>query len=295
LAALLDAGHEIALVLTQPDRPAGRGMRPAASAVKKLALERGLEIAQPPTLKSDDALAKLRASNADAMIVAAYGLLLPPAALTAARLGALNIHASLLPRWRGAAPIQRALLAGDDETGITIMQMDAGLDTGPMLSQSRLAIAANDDAGALHDKLAALGAQAVVEALAGIEAGRLRAIPQPQTGVTYASKILQEDTIVDWRQSAQEIGRRLRALSPVPGARSSWRGEMLKLWRGERIQRSGAPGLVLEAGAEGIVVGCGTDALRLVELQRAGGKRLPAAEFLRGSPIASGEQLGAPR
>jgi methionyl-tRNA formyltransferase len=270
-------------------------MRSATSAVKKLALDRSLVVAQPPTLSSEGAIAQLRDANADALVVAAYGLILPVAALESARLGALNIHASLLPRWRGAAPIQRALLAGDRETGITIMQMDAGLDTGPMLLQRSLPIAEKDDAGTLHDKLAALGARAIVEALAAIDSGELRATPQPGAGVTYASKISSGDFTIDWRQSAEEIERRLRALSPVPGARSSWRGETLKVWRGERVDRQGAAGRVLEAGPAGIVVGCGANALRLTELQRAGGKRLPAAEFLRGCAIAAGEQLGASR
>jgi methionyl-tRNA formyltransferase len=290
---LLGAGHEVALVLTQPDRPSGRGLRPATSAVKRLALERGLEVFQPQSLKTDDALERLAAARADVMVVAAYGLLLPARALSATPHGALNIHASLLPRWRGAAPIQRALLAGDRETGITVMQMDAGLDTGPMLSQHRLGIGADDDAGTLHDKLAALGAGAIVAALAGLPAGGAKPVPQPADGVTYAKKMTAQDAEIDWTRPCAEVERRLRALRPAPGARTTLRGEAIKLWRASCESRSGAPGAVLEAGAGGVLVACGEGALRVSELQRAGGKRLAAADFLRGCPIAGGEHLGA--
>jgi methionyl-tRNA formyltransferase len=283
----------VPLVLTQPDRPAGRGLRPAASAVKQLALSRGLEIFQPASLKDEAALERLAAARAQALVVAAYGLILPQRVLELAPHGALNIHASLLPRWRGAAPIQRALLAGDAETGITIMQMDVGLDTGPMLSRHRLAIDAEDDAGSLHDKLAALGAEAIVGALADIEAGRARSVLQPVTGVVYAKKITPEDAEIDWREPCAQIERRLRALRPAPGARTRLRGEPLKLWRASREARSGAPGTVLESGPAGVLVACGDGALRVTELQRAGGKRLRAEEFLRGCPIAAGERLGA--
>jgi methionyl-tRNA formyltransferase len=282
----------VPLVLTQPDRPAGRGLRPAASAVKQLALSRGLEVFQPASLKDEAALERLAAAGAQVLVVAAYGLILPQRALEMAPHGALNIHASLLPRWRGAAPIQRALLAGDAETGITIMQMDVGLDTGPMLSQHRLAIAADDDAGSLHDKLAALGAEAIVLALAEIEAGRARAVPQPEAGVVYAKKVTPEDAEIDWSESSAQIERRLRALRPAPGARTRLRGEPLKLWRAGRDARGGAPGTVLESGPAGVLVACGDGALRVSELQRAGGKRLRTEEFLRGCPIAVGERLG---
>jgi methionyl-tRNA formyltransferase len=263
--------------------------------VKKLALERGLAVFQPDSLKGDDALARLEATRAEVMVVAAYGLLLPPRALAACGLGALNIHASLLPRWRGAAPIQRALLAGDRETGITIMQMDAGLDTGPMLSQHRLAIAPQEDAGSLHDKLAALGAEAIVRALAELQAGRAHPVAQPVQGVTYAQKIAAQDAEIDWARPCEEIERKLRALRPAPGARTRLRGESLKLWRADCSPRRGEPGTVLAVDAAGIVVACGEGSMRVSELQRAGGRRLAAAEFLRGCPIAVGERLGPAR
>jgi methionyl-tRNA formyltransferase len=282
----------VPLVLTQPDRPAGRGLRPAASAVKQLALFRGLEVFQPASLKDESALARLVAARAQLLVVAAYGLILPQRVLEMAPHGALNIHASLLPRWRGAAPIQRALLAGDAETGITIMQMDVGLDTGPMLSQHRLAIEADDDAGSLHDKLAVLGAEAIVAALAEIEAGRARAAPQPEAGVAYAKKVTPEDAEIDWGESCAQIERRLRAMRPAPGARTRLRGEPLKLWRASSDARGGAPGTVLESGPAGVLIACGDGALRVSELQRAGGKRLRTEDFLRGCPIAAGERLG---
>jgi methionyl-tRNA formyltransferase len=225
-------------------------------------------------------------------VVAAYGLLLPPAVLGLAPHGALNIHASLLPRWRGAAPIQRALLAGDAKTGISIMRMEAGLDTGPVLAQRELPIAPEDDARSLHDKLAALGARMIVEALADIAQGRSRATPQPQDGVTYAHKILKQETVIDWRASAAQIERAIRALRPAPGAGTQLHGTTLKLWRASMVEARGAPGQVLEASAAGILVACGEGALRVTELQRAGAKRLGAAEFLRGQPLEAGEQLG---
>ncbi|MFY9317917.1 MAG: methionyl-tRNA formyltransferase, partial [Burkholderiales bacterium] len=245
LVALFDAGHDVALVLTQPDRPAGRGMRSSASAVKQAAVARGLELSQPQSLKDQAALPRLAAAKPQVLVVAAYGLILPQPALDIAPHGALNIHASLLPRWRGAAPIQRALLAGDHETGITIMQMDAGLDTGPMLAQHRLAIAPQDDGGSLHDKLAALGAEAIVRALAELEAGRLRPVAQPEQGVTYAQKIAAREADIDWSRSCEEIERRLRALRPSPGARTQLRGEDVKLWRARCVAARGAPGTVL--------------------------------------------------
>lgn len=280
------------LVLTQPDRPAGRGMRPAASAVKLLAAANRLEVFQPGSLKDDAAFDRLAAAGAQALIVAAYGLILSQRALELAPHGALNIHASLLPRWRGAAPIQRALLAGDADTGITIMQMDAGLDTGPMLSQHRIAIAKDDDTGSLHDSLAVLGAEAIVAVLKEIEAGRARAAPQPEAGAVYARKIASEDAEIDWSESCAQSERRVRAMRPAPGARTYLRGEPLKIWRASLDARTGMPGTVLESGAAGVLIACGDGALRVSELQRAGGKRLRAADFLRGCPIATGERLG---
>jgi len=295
LAALLDAGHNVALVLTQPDRPAGRGLRSSASAVKQLALQKGLEVFQPASLKDDDALARIAAARPEVLVVAAYGLLLPPRALELAPLGALNIHASLLPRWRGAAPIQRALLAGDRETGITIMQMDAGLDTGAMLLQRPLAIGPDDDTQSLHDRLASLGAEAIVQALADSVEGKLNPVPQPEAGATYARKIGKQEAELDWTRPCVALERAVRALRPQPGARTQLGGVALKLWRASCAAAQGAPGTVLRSGAEGVLVACGEGALLATELQRAGGARLPAADFLRGFPIDAGARLGAAR
>jgi methionyl-tRNA formyltransferase len=292
---LLDAGHDVPLVLTQPDRPAGRGLHTSASAVGQLAAARGLEIFQPQTLKEAGVLDRLAAARPDILVVAAYGLIVPPRALEVAPHGAINIHASLLPRWRGAAPIQRALLAGDRETGITIMQMDAGLDTGPMLALHRLAIADGDDAQSLHDRLAALGAKAVVEALADVAAMHVTPLPQPEAGAIYARKISKEESELDWARPCAVLERAVRALRPSPGARSHLRGEVIKVWRARCVARAGLPGEVLESGDEGILVACGEGALLATELQRAGGKRLAAADFLRGFPLARGERLGAAR
>ena len=291
LVALLEAGHEVPLVLTQPDRPAGRRLRPAASAVKQLARSRGLELFQPETLRDAAAQARIGAARPDALVVAAYGLILPQAVLDTAPLGALNVHASLLPRWRGAAPIQRALLAGDRETGVTIMRMEAGLDTGPIVAQARVAIDADDDAQTLHDKLAALGARMIVGALADAAAGRAHSVPQAESGVTYARKIDKLESRIDWRAPAADLERLVRALRPAPGAAARWRGETLKIWRSRTETVSGVPGSVLESGPTGLLVACGRGALRILELQRAGGKRLAADVFLRGCPIAAGERL----
>jgi len=270
-------------------------MHASESAVKQLARQLGLPIYQPETLRSEQALEPLAAARPEVLVVAAYGLILPPPMLELAPRGAINIHASLLPRWRGAAPIQRALLAGDRETGITIMQMDAGLDTGPMLAQHGLAIAPDDDAGTLHDKLASLGAEMIVRALADLEAGRARPQPQRAEGATYARKISAQEAEIDWARPSAEIERRLRALRPSPGARTHLRGEAVKLWRASRASEIGEPGEVLAADDAGVLVACGEGALRVSELQRAGGRRLAAADFLRGSPIAVGERLGSAR
>lgn len=293
LAALLRSRHRVSLVLTQPDRPAGRGLRPAPSPVKRLAAEVGLALLQPATLRDAGVERTLAETSPDALVVAAYGLLLPRGVLEIPRWGCLNIHASLLPRWRGAAPIPRAILAGDQETGITIMQMDEGLDTGAMLLQRSLPIESGDTAGTLHDKLAALGAQCIVEALDALEAGRLRPIPQPEAGACYAPKIDKAETAVDWTRDAAFIDRLVRAFNPQPGATTSVRGTALKLWRAQPVEvDGGAPGSVLRADAQGLVVGCGSGALRILELQRAGGRRLPAAEFLKGFPLRPGDRLG---
>ena len=291
LTALQDAGHEIALVLTQPDRPAGRGLRLVPSAVKALALEHGLEVHQPVDLKGPETLARLGSVGADAMVVAAYGLILPEPVLAIARLGAINIHASLLPRWRGAAPIQRAILAGDAHTGISIMQMDRGLDTGPVFAVERVEIAADEDSASLHDRLADAGARAIVATLAQLERGQVRAQPQPAEGACYAAKIAKAEAEIDWSEGAPAIERKVRAFNPQPGASTAIRGAALKIWRARAADARGTPGTVLEAVPKGIVVACGAGALTIHELQRAGGKKLAAAQFLAGFPIAAGERL----
>jgi methionyl-tRNA formyltransferase len=291
LAALVRAGHDIALVLTQPDRPAGRGLRLAPSAVKALARERGLALYQPASLKDEEALARLRALGADAMVVAAYGLMLPEPVLALPRLGAINIHASLLPRWRGAAPIQRAILAGDARTGISIMQMDRGLDTGPVLAAESIPIAADDTSASLHDKLAELGARLIVTVLSQLVHGQLRPQPQPAAGASYAAKITKAEAEIDWREAAPVIERMVRAFNPLPGASTTIKGAGLKIWRACVSRAEGAPGTILEAGAESIVVACGTKSLCVLELQRAGSKKLAAAQFLAGFPLAAGERL----
>lgn len=289
LSALLGAGHRVSLVLTQPDRPAGRGLKAQASAVKQLALDRGLALAQPATLKDEAVLAQLAALEADVMVVAAYGLLLPQRVLDLPRLGCLNIHASLLPRWRGAAPIQRAILAGDTETGITIMQMDAGLDTGAIRLAASLPIAPDDTAQTLHDRLAGLGARLIVEALHN----PLPAVAQDSARATYAAKITKAEAKIEWTRSAADIDRAVRAYNPVPGAFTSWQGQMLKIWRAEPLESPAhaEPGTVLHAG-DGLCVATGEGSLRLLEVQRAGGKRMDVRTFLAGAVLNAGERLG---
>lgn len=290
LEALADAGHDLVGVLTQPDRPAGRGMKLAPSAVKQAALARGLPVLQPASLKTPEAQAELAALNADVMVVAAYGLILPQAVLDLPRLGCLNIHASLLPRWRGAAPIQRAILAGDTETGITIMQMDAGLDTGAMLTQTPVPIRDTDTAASLHDTLAAAGARAIVAALENPSA----LVPQAQDAreATYAAKLGKEEAQLDWRQPADALARAVRAYNPAPGAWTLLDGAPLKIWAAEAVAGAGQPGTLLRAGAEQLVVACGSGALALRTVQPAGGKRMPAAAFLAGRPLAPGTLFG---
>ncbi len=303
LERLHAAGFEIPLVLTQPDRPAGRGMKLQASPVKQFALAHGLAVAQPHGLRLDGKYpeeaaatrAAIEAARADVMVVAAYGLILPQWVLDAFKHGCLNIHASLLPRWRGAAPIHRAIEAGDAETGVTIMQMDAGLDTGDMLLVERLPITANDTTASLHDKLAVLGGRLIVETLELLACGGLQPVRQPAEGVTYAHKIEKQEAAIDWRMSATVIERRIRAFNPFPVAATTWQEESIKLWQShvEEDRRSEqAPGTVLSAGPGGIAVLCGQGVLRLTELQRAGGKRLPAADFLRGFDVPAGAVLG---
>lgn len=293
LEALLAAGLDVCLVLTQPDRPAGRGMRLRASEVKTFALDRGLRVEQPATLRGDAAQTLLSAQRAQAMVVAAYGLILPAQVLGLFRLGCINIHASLLPRWRGAAPIQRALLAGDEVTGVSIMRMDEGLDTGPVLLQEAVPIAARETARSLHDKLAGQGARLIVTALERLQAGALPAQPQPADGVTYADKITKAEARLDLAESAALLERKVRAFNPYPVAVLAIGGEAVRIWQAESLaQPCGAPGLVAEITDAGIVVCCGAGALRLEVLQRPGGKRLPAIEFARGAQLHAGMRLG---
>ncbi|OUL99550.1 methionyl-tRNA formyltransferase [Variovorax sp. JS1663] len=301
LEAIAAAGFDIVLVLTQPDRPAGRGMKLQASPVKQLAVARNWPVAQPRSLRLDgkypeDAAAARAAildAKADAMVVAAYGLILPQWVLDAPRLGCLNIHASLLPRWRGAAPIHRAIEAGDEETGVTIMQMDAGLDTGAMLVRESLAIG-EDSTALLHDRLAALGARLIVDALKQAETSALQPEAQPAEGVTYAHKVEKPEAQIDWSQEAAAIVRRIRAFDPFPGATSTLDGETLKLWAA-RVQ-SGAPadppGTVLAVSSTGVAVAAKGAVVMLTELQRPGGKRLPVADFLRGFDVKPGQVFG---
>ena len=303
LERLHAAGFEIPLVLTQPDRPAGRGMKLQASPVKQFALNHGIAVAQPRSLRLDgkypeDAAAAreaILAARADAMVVAAYGLILPQWVLDAPARGCLNIHASLLPRWRGAAPIHRAIEAGDAETGVTIMQMDAGLDTGDMLLIERLPIAATDTTGSLHDRLAVLGGRLIVEALEIAACGGLMAVRQPEDGVSYAHKIEKAEAAIDWSLPAAVLERRVRAFNPFPGAGSVLGGEAVKVWSAhpEATTATAAPGQVLTADAQGIRVATGDGVLVLTELQRAGGKRLSAADFLRGFAVAPGQVFDA--
>ncbi len=294
LEALLAAGHEIVLVLTQPDRPAGRGLQPTPSEVKRLALARGLRINQPLSLKTPGAADALRDTGAEAMIVAAYGLILPPPVLDAFPRGCINIHASLLPRWRGAAPIQRALLAGDATSGISIMQMDVGLDTGPVLTQTALDIAPDETAGSLHDRLAAMGGRAIVEALARLMGGNVQPTSQDDNLAVYAPKIGRREAAIRWTDSAEVSERQVRAFDPVPGAHARFNGEPLKIWRARARpdDRARPPGEVLAVGPQGIEVACGgATVLVLTQLQRPGGKRLAVADLLRGHGVAVGSRF----
>jgi methionyl-tRNA formyltransferase len=296
LARLHAAGLDVALVLSQPDRPSGRGMKVAPSPVKAFALEHGIAVAQPRGLRldgkfGDDAAAAneaIRAAAPDVIVVAAYGLILPPWLLALPRHGCLNIHASLLPRWRGAAPIQRAIEAGDDVTGVTIMQMDAGLDTGAMLVAETIEIGADDSAGALQARLAALGGELIVQALGALAKARLVGRPQPEAGVTYAAKITKAEATIDWRAPAAEIERRLRAFDPAPGARSVLAGETITCWRGVVCAGDGRPGEVVAVDGGALTVACGQGRLALTELQRAGGRRMAAEALLRGWTPAVG-------
>jgi len=292
LQAILDAGFNVVVALTQPDRPSGRGMQLTPSPVKQLAVSHGIPVEQPVSLRSEEAQALVRSYNLDVLVVVAYGLILPQAVLDMPRYGCLNIHASILPRWRGAAPIHRAIEAGDAETGVCIMQMDAGLDMGGIVDEAHLAIEATDTTALLHDRLAALGAErivAVLKKLAAVE--RLVAMPQPEAGVTYAHKLEKQESLLDLKASAAELDRKIRAYNPFPGTVLHSGEQPIKIWGAHIVAASGQPGTVLSSGDEGVVVACGEGALCLEMLQAPGGKRLKAADFLRGHPLPVGTLL----
>ena len=292
LQAILDAGFNVVVALTQPDRPSGRGMQLTPSPVKQLALNHGIPVEQPVSLRNDEAQALVRSFNLDVLVVVAYGLILPQVVLDMPRYGCLNIHGSILPRWRGAAPIHRAIEAGDAETGVCIMQMDAGLDTGGVVDEARLAIEATDTTALLHDRLAALGAERIVAVLKKLAAGEmLVATPQAEAGVTYAHKLEKQESLLNLKAAASELDRKIRAYNPFPGAVVRSGEQPIKIWGAHIVAASGQPGTVLSSGDEGIVVACGADALCLEVLQAPGGKRLKAADFLRGHPLPVGTLL----
>jgi len=290
LEALLH-DRQIAAVLTQPDRPSGRGMQLVASPVKQLALAHGIPVLQPATLKTEAAQQAIATLGADVMVVAAYGLILPKAVLELPRYGCLNIHASLLPRWRGAAPIQRAIQAGDAETGITIMQMDAGLDTGNMLLRQPCPIAANDTGTSLHDKLAVLGASSILQTLRLLQAQQLLPVMQNDAEACYAPKLLKQEAQIDWQLDAHIIERTIRAFNPFPVCTTNLQGEVIKVWQASLCERQGEPGTVLAVSKQCIVVACGKGALCLEVLQRPGSKAQPVTQFLQAMPISVGDQF----
>ena len=293
LKAIAAAGFEIPLVLTQPDRPKGRGMQLAPSPVKQAALELGLRVAQPEKLRNNaEALQMLKGVDADVMVVAAYGLILPQDVLDAPKHGCLNIHASLLPRWRGAAPIQRAIEAGDAETGVCIMQMDIGLDTGDVVSEHRYAIQPTDTANEVHDALMSLGAAAIVADLQQLKTeGRLKSVKQPEEGVTYAQKLSKEEARINWNESAAVIERKIRAFNPVPAAWVAYQGKPMKIWRAETVTQQGRAGEVLSCSPDGLIVACGANALKITELQPSGSKRMSIQAFAAGRTIEVGTVL----
>ena len=293
LKAIAAAGFEIPLVLTQPDRPKGRGMQLAPSPVKQAALELGLRVAQPEKLRNNvESLQMLKEVDADVMVVAAYGLILPQDVLDTPKHGCLNIHASLLPRWRGAAPIQRAIEAGDAETGVCIMQMDIGLDTGDVVSEHCYAIQPTDTANEVHDALMNLGAEAIVADLQQLKAeGRLKSVKQPEEGVTYAQKLSKEEARVDWNESAAVIERKIRAFNPVPAAWVEYQGKPMKIWRAEVVAQQGRAGEVLSCSSDGLIVACGESALKITQLQPSGSKRMDIAAFASGHTVEAGTVL----
>ncbi|MDA8415703.1 MAG: methionyl-tRNA formyltransferase [Betaproteobacteria bacterium] len=299
LDGLLESGHEIVAAMTQPDRPAGRGNKTIPGPVKMRALQRDIPVYQPENLKnSEELLKKLGEFRPDVLVVVAYGLLLPAPWLSFTPYGALNVHASLLPRWRGAAPIQRALMAGDHETGVCLMQMEQGLDTGPVLGYQKCSIFAHDTAGTLHDRLAVAGAQLLLDTLTGLSEGRLCPQPQAQRGITYASKILKEEAWIDWSKGELEIDRMIRALNPGIIARTQYLGQLIKIWEVERVTEGiqkpkfGQPGEIVGVGERGIEVCCGEGLLRIKVLQRAGAKPLPAKVFQAGTTLLTGQVFG---
>ena len=287
------AGFEIPLVLTQPDRPKGRGMQLAPSPVKQAALELGLRVAQPEKLRNNaEALQMLKEVEADVMVVAAYGLILPQDVLDTPKHGCLNIHASLLPRWRGAAPIQRAIEAGDAETGVCIMQMDIGLDTGSVVSEHRYAIQPTNTANEVHDALTNLGAAAIVADLQQLKTeGRLKSVKQPEEGVTYAQKLSKEEARINWSESAAVIERKIRAFNPVPAAWVEYQGKPMKIWRAEAVAQQGRAGEVLSCSSDGLIIACGANALKITELQPSGSKRMDIAAFAAGHTVEAGTVL----
>ena len=293
LKAIAAAGFEIPLVLTQPDRPKGRGMQLAPSPVKQAALELGLRVAQPEKLRNNaEALQMLKEVEADVMVVAAYGLILPQDVLDTPKHGCLNIHASLLPRWRGAAPIQRAIEAGDAETGVCIMQMDIGLDTGDVVSEHRYAIQPTDTANEVHDALMKLGAAAIVADLQQLKTeGRLKSVKQPEEGVTYAQKLSKEEARINWSESAAVIERKIRAFNPIPAAWVEYQGKPMKIWRAEVVAQQGRVGEVLFCSSDGLIIACGENALKITELQPSGSKRMDIAAFAAGHTVEAGTVL----
>ena len=292
LQALLDSHHNVIGVYTQPDRPAGRGKKLTASPVKELAIANNIPVYQPSSLRKEPAQQQLAELNADIMVVVAYGLILPKVVLDTPRLGCINVHGSILPRWRGAAPIQRAIEAGDAETGVCIMQMDAGLDTGGVISEHRYTLQNHDTAQDVHDALMALGAAAIVADLQQLQQqGYLKAAPQPENGITYAQKLSKEEAKINWNEPAETIARKIRAFNPVPGAWAEWQGKPLKIWRATPTQSNGTASEVLNSDANGITVACGEGALLIQELQPSGSKRMNAAAFLAGRALNKGDRL----
>lgn len=294
LKALLQTEHTVCAVYTQPDRPAGRGRKLTPSPVKQIALENDIPVEQPLNFKSEDSLATLDTYQADLMVVVAYGLLLPQAVLDTPRLGCINVHASLLPRWRGAAPIQRAILAGDTETGVGIMKMEAGLDTGPVLLEKRCPILNDDSAQVLHDRLATLGAEALVSSLAQIENRLAQARPQDEAHKTYAHKLEKQEALIDWQHSAEHILRQVNAFNPWPVAQTQWQGDTMRIWQAQLAdtRQSGQPGEVLTVDKQGIDIACGSGALRITQLQVPGKRAMAVRDFLNANQLKVGEQLG---